>query len=1106
MIPTTLSKPKVWLPAQFILVMKLTILLLIVAFLQVSAEGYSQKITLNKKEVSLKEILQSIEDQTGYVFFYKASDLPAKQISIRVKDASIEEALNACFKGYPLTYKIVKRNIVIRRSPEPPGRRRSFRRPVPALADTVRGRVTDTTGAPLPGVTVQIKGSTRGISTDESGTFSLEAGEDDVLIFRYIGFATREIPVSAAAAGPLHIILREDVAGLDEIVVVGYGTQKKGDITGSVARVRMDETADLPNYNMLQSLQGKVPGLNITSPDRPGEVPGLSVRGTNSISAGNSPLIVVDGIIYKGNLSDFNPNDIATIDILKDASAAAVYGSRAANGVLLITTKSGTTDKPQFQFSTYHGIQKPDRLIDVLDGPGYLQKVLDYREATGLEADPANIDEYLTVVEAENRRNGLTIDWMDRTIQTGVIGNYHLNVSGKTPHTNYYISGTYFTNEGILVNDDFDRITLNLNLTNSITDWYSVSIKSMFSSQDRSGREADLDQAYRQSPYGSFYDENGPGGLNLYPVGDTQGTHPLANTLIENKNIRTSLWGLFSHNLKVPFIPGLTWTLNASANLRNRGINEFLDNASSSQGRVENGIGTKEETKNLDWTIDNILNYRTILHGVHSLDATFLYSRESSREDVSRMRGNNFFTQILGYNNLGMAQVQRIESNYEDQNSVAYMGRVNYGYDDRYAVTFTVRRDGFSGFSQNNKYATFPSVAFAWTVTNEEFLKNASWLNYLKLRLSYGKNGNQAIGRYQSLARMGSNNYVFGNTSVETINVTSMANTELTWETTTNRNIGIDFSILDERINGSVDVYTSTTEDILLRKALPETSGFSEILSNVGQVHNHGVEFSLNSVNLKKTRLSWESGFVFMLNRNRIDKLTGQDANGDGIEDDDIGNRWFIGESLESVFGYQTDGIYQLDESGIPPGFQPGDFRIADTNNDGEITPEDRTILGNTLPNYSFSISNRVRYRNFSLYVLVHSIQGGKGYYVGNNNNTRNVNAPYTTFSERFNVPDVPYWTPSRPSSDYPRINYNPPLPHPILEDRSFVRIQDVSLSYDFNTAFLDKMRVNGLRLYVSAKNLHTFTSWTGYDPENATTIRGFPFLRTYTLGVDLKF
>lgn len=1075
--------------------MKMTTLLLFTAYLSATAGGLAQKVTLSVKNAPIQKIFREIRKQTGYVFFYDTRILEASQpVSIDIKEASVETALKEVLYLQSLDFSIEKKTITIvqkvlsQKSLEPVV-------PVPPPA-VITGIVRDEKGRPLAGVSVTVKGTKKGTSTKEDGRFSIETNTGTVLEFSYVGYLKSSITISQN--NNLTISLKLDESIGSEVVVVGYGTQKKSDLTGSVVRLKMDKTTDLPNYSVLQSIQGRAPGINITTPVRPGDEPGLLIRGINSISASNGPLVVVDGIIYNGNLSDFNASDIETVDILKDASAAAVYGSRSANGVLLITSKSGKSQKPQFNFSTYLGVANPVHLIKVLDGPGYLQKVLDYRAATGLTADPAKIDDYLTVGEVNNLKNGETTDWMDRVIRQAITNNYHLDISGKTNNTNYYISGTYFKQQGIVVNDDFFKTTLNISLKNNITDWYSISVKSIFSSQNQPGLPASIGSAYEQSPYGSLLDQNGPGGYAFYPVGDPLGTNPFLSTLIQSNQTNTSLFGVLSSVLDVPFIPGLKWTMNYSYNLRSDELNQFSDNLSSSAGMVANGIGIKNETKYTDWTLDNIINYRKNFGKGHSIDVTLLYSRDASNLSSSGLRGNDFFTQQLGYNNLGLAAVQQISSNYSDQNNVAYMARINYNYQHKYALTLTTRRDGFSGFAKNNKYATFPSVAFAWTASNENFFKNVSWMNDLKLRVSYGSNGNQAVGRYQSLARMSSDKYVFGSQTINTIYVNSIANNDLTWETTKTANIGLDFEVFNKIINGTVDVYSSETNGILLQRSLPDVTGFNSVWTNIGKVHNHGVEVTLNSHNIKNGNFSWESGLVFSLNRNRIDELTG---NGDDIRDG-----WFIGRPLNSFFGYQTDGIYQLNDSHILPGFAPGEFRIVDNNKDGIINADDRVILGNRLPNYSFSISNTISFKNFGFYMLINSIQGGNGYYLGNNNATRNVNAPFTTFTERFNIQDVPYWTPTRPSNDYPIINYNPPFAHPILEDRSFIRIQDVSISYTLGQKTLDRLKIHSLRLFVSGKNLITFTKWTGYDPENATPITGFPLMRTYTIGCNLSF
>ncbi|MDO6440404.1 TonB-dependent receptor [Cyclobacterium sp. 1_MG-2023] len=1059
------------------------------------------KLSIDLDEKTLSRFFRLIENKTDFEFTYDHDLIDLKKkVSVEGDNLSLYKLLASVSLQTDLHFVQINDNIHVKLSSGILDQAIE----IADLADvTITGTVKDANGEPIPGVTILLPGTTTGTTTDLDGKYSISVPEGSNLVFSFIGFETQKIPINDKSV--IDVVLTEDTASLDEFVLVGYGMQKKSDVTGSVARVTTEKTEDLPNYSILQSLQGQVSGLNITSSDRPGKELEMTIRGVNSISASSSPLIVVDGVIYKGSLSDINTTTVESIDILKDASAAAVYGSRAANGVIIITTKTGMTEKPQFNFNSYTGIQTPDRIIEVLDGPGYLQKVLDFRESQGLDADMANIEDYLTVGEVENLRNGKTTDWMDLVTRTGVTNNYQLGVSGKSQNTNYFISTNYFKQNGIVLNDDFKRMSVNLNLSNHITDWLTISVKSMFSTRDMSGVPANFEQAPDQSPYGNVYDINGPGGYAFHPVGDPLGINPLINTTIKDYDKQTSLWGLFSSAMEVPFVPGLKWTMNASSNLRIAKQGQYLDNQSTSASINANGIGSKAITESHDWTIDNIINYQKVLNIDHSINMTFLYSREYSQLDYSSLMGRDFFTQSTGYDNLSIAQIQQIASNFENQNSVAYMGRVNYSYLDKYALTITARKDGFSGFSQGNKYATFPSAAFAWTASNEKFFSNLNWLDNLKVRLSYGKNGNQAVGRYQSLARMSSDQYLFDQTTTA-IYTASMANNNLTWETTKSKNFGVDFSILANKVSGSIDIYSSNTEDLLLRRSLPSTSGFNSVFTNVGEVQNKGFELSVHTLNLKnnKSGLSWESSFLFWLNRNKIVKLTGADVNGDGVEDDDISNNWFIDEPINTLFGYKVDGIYQLEDE-LLPGFTPGDFRLIDLNEDGKITPEDRTILGNTMPNYSFSISNTFKYNNFGLYVLVNSIQGGNGSYLGDNMATRSVGRLSTSYAERFNLQNVPYWTPSRPSNLYSKINYYPTVPTLILEDRSFVRIQDISFSYIFNEGVLGEF--NSLKLFASAKNLVTFTNWGGYDPENATVMRGgFPLMKSFTIGFDFKF
>jgi len=980
--------------------------------------------------------------------------------------------------------------------------------------NVVTGNVTTDDGAPLPGVTVVVKGTTTGAITNIDGFYTFELpAKATTLQFSFIGMKTQEVEIGNQST--INVTMEPDVIGLEEVIAIGYGTMKKSDLTGTVSRVTTETTIDLPNLNVLQSLKGNVAGLSVGTPDRAGEQPSLKIRGTNSISAGNTPLIVVDGIIYNGSLNSLDINDIESVDVLKDASAAAVYGSRSANGVMIITTKKGTTEKPTFSFNASYGVANPVYIAPALSPERYLQKILDYRVATNQEADPTKINDYLTVTESNNLDAGKTINWQEELFQPAPTQNYVASISGKTDKTNYFISASYFGQEGVVENDDFDRITARANFSNIITDWFKVSVKSSFSNMDYSGEPVGL--YYMLSPYSNWYEGGADSGaLEEFPMEDPYFRHPYINPTIDDHDVRTDLFGLISSEIKIPFVKGLKWTLNYSLNQRTNRRYRFVPNTIA---KTTNGDASKTITSNFDWTLDNILNYNRVFNDVHSVDATFLFSREYRRSEVTNASSTNFFNQALGYNSLEMGAVPTVSSGFGEQNQDAIMGRLNYIYNNTYAITGTVRRDGFSGFAEGNKYATFFSGAFAWTVSNEAFMQDISWLDRLKLRLSYGENGNQAIGRYQTLARMGTRgteswapygNYVFGDGGGTSngVFVTSMANNQLGWETTKVFNIGLDFGIFNNILSGSIDVYSSKTEDVLLKRNIPKLTGYSTVWTNIGEVSNKGVEISLNSININKKDFNWQTGFIFDLNRNSIVSLFGVDDDGDGIEDDDVANRWFIGEPLGVHYGYGINGIHQLDETDIPSGYQPGDFRIVDYTGDGELTPEDRHILGYSTPNYQFSISNTFTYKNWSFYAMINSIQGGgkSNYYMSNNMPSHNPNSQFASWTERFSFAEMDYWTPDNPSNTAARINYSATRGHGYYEDRSFVRLQDVIFSYTFNKEFVGKWGLGGLRAYASGKNLYTWTKWSGYDPENATNIYSRPLMRTFTFGINLEF
>ncbi|MFC4222064.1 SusC/RagA family TonB-linked outer membrane protein, partial [Flagellimonas marina] len=896
--------------------------------------------------------------------------------------------------------------------------------------------------------------------------------------------------------------LKESSSQLDEVVVVGYGTSTKRDLTGAVASINLEDANIAPNTNVLQAIQGRVPGINIGAVSAAGQAPSLSIRGQNSLSASNDPLLVVDGIIYPGSLNDFSAADIDKVDFLKDASAAAVYGSRAANGVVLITTKigKGEAGKPNITFNTYGGVQEAGNLLDLMNGTQYTQKVIDWGQATGQSIDESNVADFLQDNEIDNFNNGREVDWYDQLLSTAAIQNYELGISGTTGKTNYYMSGTFTNQEGVRKGDDFQRTTVRVNLSNDITDWLTIGINSAYTHSDFSGQTVAFGNSVLSSPYATIFQVDNPDEYETFPQTDQLLANPFLPLLNDDVDKSDNLFAVFNVGLNLP-IDGLTYKFNYSRNL-------LFDRESRFQSRdraglENNGIATKFNSLTDSWLINNILDYSTTINKVHRVGATMVYTRDFQEYEETEVESIGFDAKILGFNAVELGEVQTAASGANDQSNEGFMTRVNYAYDNKYLFTGTFRRDGFSGFAVNKKFANFFSASLGWVISEESFMSDLDWLSFLKLRLSYGENGNQGLGSYGSLAQVANSQYVFGDGSGTFSGqfVSTIANPNLEWETTRSTNLGVNFNLFKGRFSGDLDFYVSTTDNLIVNRSLSAYTGFTSTLTNLGEIQNKGVELYLNSVNIEKEDFIWETGFTFSLNRNEIVSLYGEDVDGDGIEDDDINEGWFIGESIDAIFDLQLDGVYQIGDTDIPNRYREGDFRIIDANEDGEISADDRVIVGNELPNYRFGITNSLKYKDFTLTAFINSVQGGNGWYMADN---RALN-PNTFFPGRANMVNIPYWTPDNPTNEFPRIDYRPRNQHLFLQDRSFVRLQDVTISYDFsNYSFVNNLKIEKLRVYASGKNLATWTNWTGYDPELGTTLSGTPIIRSYILGVEI--
>lgn len=959
----------------------------------------------------------------------------------------------------------------------------------------IRGTVRDAesqTG--LPGVNLIIKGSQQGTTTDVNGKFEIAVpGDSTVLVVSFVGYLSHSVVVGSAST--LDISLKVDQKALDEVVVVGYGTQSRRNVTGSVAKVDMKQTENLPNTNITQALRGRVAGVQFTDNGRPGQNGSILVRGPRSLSGGNNPLIVLDGIFFNGSMAEINPNDIESMEVLKDASAAAIYGSRAANGVILITSKKGTTEKPTIRFNAFAGIADRAYKVKLLTPERYLERKRDYNKAVGLPFE--KITDLLQSSEVANYEAGKIVDHWDVVSQDSKISSYDLSLAGRAKHTSYFISAFLVDERGLYLNDNMKRISLRANIENEVTKWLTLGVNSTYSRRDYSGREPD--QASNIGPYSTPFFEDGEPTFYLLPEDQTNQGNPVRNSILtKNEEIWHNLFANFYALINVPFIKGLNYRLNYSPNYRWRHNYDFF--RQDKHITANTTTASKVNQEDFDWVMENILTYSKQLNPDNAVDVTLLYGRNHLGWESTTANAVQLSSDVLGWHNLGLGAVLTNSSSAGSSDGVSSMLRINYKLMDKYLFTLTARRDGSSVFASNNKYATFPSGSVAWIASEESFLKSVGFLDLLKVRMSYGAVGNQAISPYQSLSLSATNRYVFSDGGVSSLGVfpSSMANPDLKWETTYTANAAIDFELFKRRVGGTVEFYNMDTKNLLVQRSLPTMTGYNSVWTNLGATNNKGFELTLNTINLQKGKFEWSTNFVFSTNKNKIVHLYNSDTNGDGKEDDDLGNRWFIGQPVSVAYDYVFDGIYQEGDE-IPANSKAGSVRLKDLNGDGKIDPaNDRKIVGQTgQPLYRWGVTNNLRYKNITLSVFVNALQGWIS--------AIDLNPGIHTH-RNYNRIDDGWWTPENKSNTSPSVVYVNPLGHNYYRSRNFVRLQDVSLVYQFPDALIKRAKLSGLQVFASGKNLYTITKWPGYDPESGASQNGIPASRIVTLGVNFGF
>ncbi len=953
---------------------------------------------------------------------------------------------------------------------------------------------------PIIGANVLVKGTTVGTVTDIDGRFSLEVPVNSTLVISYIGCVTQEIKITKAET--LNIVMKDNAIGLEDVVVVGYGSQRKSDLTGGIIAVNEEKIQMVTTNNLMDRLAGQIPGLNITTGDAaPGEDQTLLIRGENSLTADNAPLIVLDGIPYSGSLGDIDPNIIESMSVLKDASSAAIYGSRGANGVILIQTKKGKKGAPTVMYKGQVGMRQPERRLNVMKGDEYVRYQQDYQRLqyglSGDELDPMNI---LNPTERTNYQNGIETDWQDIIFRNALTTSHQISISGGTDATTYMAAISHLREDGIVENTGMKRTNISLSINQVLNEWLTVGMSTQAIQKDFGGEEPYLEAAIKLSPYGQYKDENGD--YVMYPMDQTLYYNPMADVNATHDRINRNVFISTYAEIKLP-LDGLKFRTNFGYNYRNEMEGTYYGRDTRT-GQAVNGSASIRNLNYYDYTWENLLTYdRTF--GKHKLGVTALFSVQETNEKESEESGESFVNDDLEYHNIAAAENNKlITSSLTETAMLSYMLRINYSYANKYLLTLTGRSDGYSAFGENNKYAFFPSAAVAWNISQEDFMEKATdYLDMLKIRLSYGANGNQAISAYRTLNRLGLTHYIWGDNGTTVngsyLSSSGVGNPNLKWETSYTFNTGFDFSFFNGRLSGSLDAYVVNTKDLLMSRTVPYMNGYRSIMDNVGQTRNKGVEIVLNSINIQNPEFSWNTSVNFALNRDEIVELRG-----DGT--DDITNEWFIGEPIQVIYDYNVVGIWQEDDEyytadgrEIQAGAQPGYAKLEDKDGDGVITSNDKYVLGSKLPSFTMSMSNRFDYKNFYLSFLLNGVFGQMKQL--NDYNPERWMWGYNYLS------DMNYWTPENPDADVVSPAYNPYDKHEFYKKVNYVTIKNITLGYNFPESILNKIGIAGLNANISVNNLYTIS-----NVKNALNIEAdnmaisYPLARSYMLGLNVTF
>lgn len=1078
--------------------MKLTAFMLFLSLgLLRAADTYGQSISLSLEvnRGTVQQVLDELESRSGYRFFYNNKQINANRIvSLKSMDENLFSILNDLFAGTDITYKILDKSIILSV--------KDGKEILPQVGRKVSGVVTDMSGEPVIGANVIVKGSSTGTVTDLDGKFTLEVADNTILLVSYIGYISQEIPVKNQAV--LKISLGEDAQKLEEVVVVGYGSVRKKDVTTSVAIVSTDDIQERPIVSAASAIQGKAAGVQVVQASgKPGGGISIRVRGASSIQAGNEPLYVVDGMPMS-DISTVAPSDIESMQVLKDASSAAIYGARAANGVVLITTKKGKTGNPQVKFNSYVGISNVAKKPRALNTEQYL----DYIQSIDWLAETIPAEDLSSI------KNVYT-NWADEVFRTGVNQNYQLSYSGGSEKSRYYVSGGYTKDLGIVVNSQYRRYNFRANMDTEVKKWLTIGANFSYtnSSQDEvpEGR-ADLGgviQGIMVSPsYINVYKPDGSGQFDTTPYGSSF-DHPIANTTkLTHTNLNRLVGGV---NLQFSILPGLKFKPSVAFDYTSRNANYFVDPFHTQEGRSQNGIASDKRWSNMSWINENMLTYDQTFNKKHNVSLLGGISIQKNRWEQLYMGSRRFGEFQSGYlPGVGLGNL--IDSDSGNKGAewalLSYIGRVSYNYEGKYLLTANIRADGSSKLAPGNRWGYFPSVSAGWRISSEEFMKNLTFVNDLKLRLGVGQNGNQGgISEYSYMQL-----YNFSRTpgDVPTITKGQRPNRSLTWETTTQVNLGLDVELFNSRLAFTADAYYKKTRDLLLDVQFPNTYSNDIMTFNMGSIENKGLEFAITSKNFIKKDFKWDTEFNISLNRNKITDLGSIDNIPSGLINADSFDEYAVllkvGQPVGVFYGYKSLGVDP--ESGRLM------FEVAEGNDPFDPDPTDRQIIGDPNPKFILGLTNTFTYKDFGLNIFFQGSYGndifnaGRMYPEGMQSEANQSAEVLRRWRKPGDVTDIP--GAGNVTNVYTSSHY--------IENGSYLRLKTLSFTYNLPRTLLSRVGIDRLQLYATAENLFTITKYKGYDPEvNASPFQAdpvvsgidfgtYPQTRTFVFGVNVEF